>query len=679
LIFDKRPPGIKFQEFSMTDIETLAINTIRTLSMDAVQKANSGHPGMPMGAAPMAYTLWTKFMRHNPSNPQWPNRDRFVLSAGHGSALLYSMLHLTGYDLSMDDIKDFRQWGSRTPGHPENHMTPGVEVTTGPLGQGISNAVGMAIAEAHLAAKFNRPGFSVLDHYTYVIASDGDLMEGVASEACSLAGHLGLGKLIVLYDDNHISIDGSTDLAFTENRMGRFKAYGWHTSEVADGNDTAAIAKALEEARGEKDRPSIIAVRTHIGYGSPNKQDTADAHGSPLGEDEVRLTKENLGWPSDQTFFVPDEVKDNFRQVLENGKKAEKVWDELFADYKKEHPDLAAMWKQMWSAELPKGWQNSLPDLSGQSMATRAASGKVINALAPAMPRLLGGSADLAPSNNTIIDSEGTFSKEDREGRNFHFGVREHGMGAIANGMSLHGALHPYVATFMIFSDYMKPAVRLSVLSRCPVTFIFTHDSIGLGEDGPTHQPIEQLASLRSIPGLIDIRPADASETVQAWRVALQTNEPTALVLTRQKLPAIDRTVHPAASSIEKGAYILAETGYDQRAIILASGSEVAPALGAMEILDAKGIHVRVVNVASFELFNRQSEKYQREVLPPEITARVAVEAASPFGWERFTGSNGRILGIDRFGSSAPGGLNMEKFGFTAENIAKTVEELLQS
>ena len=662
----------------MSNIETLAINTIRTLSMDAVQKANSGHPGMPMGAAPMAFTLWTKIMRHNPSNPQWPNRDRFVLSAGHGSALLYSMLHLTGYDLSMDDIKDFRQWGSRTPGHPENHMTPGVEVTTGPLGQGISNAVGMAIAEAHLSAKFNRPGFSVLDHYTYVIASDGDLMEGVASEACSLAGHLGLGKLIVLYDDNHISIDGSTDLAFTEDRMGRFNAYGWHTSEVADGNDTAAIAKALEEARGEEDRPSIIAVRTYIGYGSPNKQDSSDAHGSPLGEDEVRLTKENLGWPSDQTFLVPDEVRDHFSQVSVSGQKAEKVWNKLFADYKKEHPDLAAMWKQMWSAELPEGWQKFLPDLSGQSMATRAASGKVINALAPALPRLLGGSADLAPSNNTIIDGEGTFSKEDREGRNFHFGVREHGMGAIANGMSLHGALHPYVATFMIFSDYMKPAVRLSVLSRCPVTFIFTHDSIGLGEDGPTHQPIEQLASLRSIPGLIDIRPADASETVQAWRVALETNEPTALILSRQNLPSIDRTVHPAASAIEKGAYILAETGYDQRAIILASGSEVAPALGAMDILDAKGIHVRVVNVASFELFSRQSEKYQREVLPPEITARVAVEAASPFGWERFTGSGGRIIGIDRFGSSAPGDLNMEKFGFTAENIAKTVEELLE-
>lgn len=663
----------------MSDIETLAINTIRMLSIDAVQKANSGHPGLPMGAAAMTYVLWTKFMRHNPANPKWPNRDRFVLSAGHGSALLYSMLHLTGYDLSMDDIKNFRQWGSRTPGHPENHMTPGVEVTTGPLGQGISNAVGMAIAEAHLAAKFNRPGYPVLDHYTYVIASDGDLMEGVASEACSLAGHLGLGKLIVLYDDNHITIDGTTDLAFTEDRMGRFKAYGWHTQEVSDGNDTAAIGKAMKRAQEEGGRPSIIAVRTHIGYGSPNKQDSSDAHGSPLGEDEVRLTKENLGWPSDHTFLVPDEVRDHFHQVSEKGEMAQKLWDELFADYKKKHPDLAAAWKKMWRAELPEGWRDSLPDLSGQSIATRAASGKVINALAPVLPRLLGGSADLAPSNNTLIDGEGTFSRENREGRNFHFGVREHGMAAIANGMSLHGALHPYVATFMIFSDYMKPAIRLSVLSRCPVTFIFTHDSIGLGEDGPTHQPIEQLAGLRSIPGLIDIRPADASETVQAWRIALETNEPTALILTRQNLPSIDRTVHPAASAIEKGAYILAETGYDQRAIILASGSEVAPTLKAMEILDAKGIHVRVVNVASFELFNRQSEAYQREVLPPEITARVAVEAASPFGWERFTGSNGRVLGIDRFGSSAPGGLNMEKFGFTAENIARTVEELLES
>ena len=662
----------------MSDIEALSINTIRTLCMDMVQKANSGHPGMPMAAAPMAYTLWTDFMKHNPANPQWPNRDRFVLSAGHGSSLLYSMLHLTGYDLSLDDLKDFRQWESKTPGHPENHMTPGVEVTTGPLGQGISNAVGMAIAEAHLGAKFNRPGFPVLDHYTYVIASDGDLMEGVASEACSLAGHLGLGKLIVLYDDNHITIDGKTDLAFTEDRMGRFNAYGWHTQEVPDGNDTTAIGKALKKARDTGDKPSIIAVRTHIGYGSPNKQDSPDAHGSPLGEDEIKLTKENIGWPSDQTFYIPDEVKENFDQAAVKGQKEENAWDELFAAYSKKHPDLAVVWQQMWSSNLPEGWQKSLPDLSGQSMATRAASGKVINALAPILPRLLGGSADLAPSNNTMINGEGAFSKENREGRNFHFGVREHGMGAIANGMSLHGALHPYVATFLIFSDYMKPAVRLSVLSRCPVTFIFTHDSIGLGEDGPTHQPIEQLASLRSIPGLIDIRPADAAETVEAWRVALETNEPTALILTRQKLTAIDRTGRPGAASVEKGAYILAETGYDQRAIILASGSEVDPALAAMDLLDAKGIHVRVVNMASFELFERQPESYRQEVLPLEISARVAVEAASPFGWERYTGIKGKVIGIDRFGSSAPGELNMEKFGFTAENIAKTVEELLK-
>jgi len=661
----------------MNNIEKLSINTIRTLSMDAVQKANSGHPGMPMGAAAMAYVLWTKFMRHNPVNPKWPNRDRFILSAGHGSALLYALLHLTGYDLSMDDIKNFRQWESRTPGHPENFMTPGVEVTTGPLGQGIANAVGMAISEAHLSAKFNRPGYPVLDHYTYVIAGDGDLMEGVTSEACSLAGHLGLGKLIVLYDDNHISIDGSTDLAFTEDRMARYSSYGWHTSEVADGNDTEAIAKAIEEARSDKDQPSIIAVRTHIGYGSPNKQDTAGAHGSPLGEEEIRLTKEQLGWPYDQPFHVPEEAANHFRSVADAGEKNETEWLELFSAYEKEHPDLAAMWKQMWSAELPQGWQKSLPDLSDQTMATRYASGKVINALAPVLPRLLGGSADLAPSNNTWIKDEPAFSKTDPSGRNFHFGVREHGMAAIANGMSLHGALHPYVATFMIFSDYMKPAIRLSILSRCPVTFIFTHDSIGLGEDGPTHQPIEQLAGLRAIPGLIDIRPADASETVEAWRIALENNEPTALILSRQNLPSIDRTVHPAASAIEKGAYVLAETGYDQRAIIMASGSEVAPAMEAMKILDGKGIHVRVVNVASFELFERQSETYKREVLPDEITARVAVEAASSFGWDRYTGIGGRIIGIDRFGSSAPGDLNMEKFGFTAENIAKTVEELL--
>ena len=662
----------------MSDIENLAINTIRMLSVDGVQKANSGHPGLPMGAAAMTYVLWKKSMKHNPQNPQWPNRDRFILSAGHGSILLYSMLHLTGYDLSLDDLKDFRQWGSRTPGHPENHMTPGVEVTTGPLGQGVCNAVGMAVAEAHLAAVFNKPDLEIVDHHTYVIVSDGDLMEGVASEACSLAGHLGLGKLIVLYDDNHISIDGSTDLAFTEDRMARFAAYDWHTQEVSEGNDIEAIESAVNLAREETDRPSIIAVRTHIGYGSPNKQDTSGAHGSPLGEDEVRLTKQNLGWPVEPTFYIPKEVKAHFAQISEAGGVAETAWQELFADYERQHPELAAQWRQMWSKDLPEGWEELVPDLSGEAMATRAASGKVINALAPILPRLMGGSADLAPSNNTFIKGESAFSREYRAGRNFHFGVREHGMAAMANGMALHGALHPYVATFLIFSDYMKPSMRLSALSGAKVIYILTHDSIGLGEDGPTHQPVEQLASIRSIPGFVDLRPADAAETAEAWKIALQLDGPAALVLTRQTLQPIDRGSHPPASSIQRGAYIVAETGYDQRAIILASGSEVAPALEAMELLDTKGIHVRVVNMASFALFEKQSEQYRREVLPQEITARVAVEAASPFGWDRYTGISGHIIGINRFGSSAPGDINMEKFGFTAENIAKTVEELLQ-
>jgi transketolase len=666
------------QELLMSDIETLSINTIRMLAVDGVQKANSGHPGMPMGAAPMAYTLWTKFLKHNPSNPNWPDRDRFILSAGHGSMLIYALLHLTGYDLSMDDLKNFRQWGSPTPGHPENHMTTGVEVTTGPLGQGISNAVGMAIAEAHLAARFNRPGFTLVDHNTYVIASDGDLMEGVASEACSLAGHLGLGKLIVLYDDNHISIDGPTALAFTEDRMRRFNAYGWHTQQVADGNDVAGITHAIEEAKSVEDRPSIIAVQTHIGYGSPNKQDTSGAHGSPLGEEEVALTKRNLGWPEEPAFLVPGEVAVHFREALENGQQAEDRWEKLLEDYSKKHPELAADWELMMSGKLPEGWEDSIPDLKGESLATRAASGKTINAIAPVIGHLMGGSADLEPSNNTWIKDEPAFSKENRAGRNFHFGVREHGMASIANGMALHGGLHPYIATFLVFSDYMKPAIRLAALSGAKVTYIFTHDSIGLGEDGPTHQPIEQLAGLRSIPNLIDLRPADAAETAEAWKIAMKNEGPAALILTRQKLPPIDRSIHPAASSIEKGAYVLAETGYDQSAIILASGSEVATALGAMELLSGKGIHVRVVNVASFALFDCQPDAYKREVLPPAITARVAVETASPFGWERYTGVRGRIIGIDRFGASAPGGVNMEKFGFTAENIAKVVEELLE-
>jgi len=659
-------------------LENLSINTIRMLAVDMVQKANSGHPGMPMGAAAMAFTLWTDFLRHNPVNPAWPDRDRFILSAGHGSALLYSLLHLTGYDLTLDELRDFRQWGSRTPGHPETHLTPGVEVTTGPLGQGISNAVGMAMAEAHLAAIFNRPGYPLVDHYTYVIASDGDLMEGVSSETCSLAGHLGLGKLIVLYDDNHISIDGPTDLAFTEDRMGRYAAYGWHTQQVSDGNDTESIRKAIEKARKVTDKPSIIAVRTHIGYGSPHMQDSADAHGAPLGEAEVRLTRENLGWPVELDFHIPEEALGNFRRALKRGTELEEEWKDLFADYERKHPDLAAQWRQMWSEDLPAGWEDAVPDFAREDLATRAASGKVINSLAPVLPRLMGGSADLAPSNNTMIKDEGTFSRDDRLGRNIHFGVREHGMGSIANGMAMHGALHPYIGTFLVFSDYMRPAIRLAAIEKSKVTYIFTHDSVGLGEDGPTHQPIEHLAALRVIPDLIDLRPADAAETAEAWKIAMKADGPVALILTRQKLKSIDRTGRASAAHIERGAYILAETGYDQRAIILASGSEVGPALEAVDLLDEKGIHVRLVNVASFELFERQDQLYRDEILPPQITIRVAVEAASPFGWERYTGSAGKVIGINRFGASAPGDLNMEKFGFTPGNIAETVEKLLE-
>jgi transketolase len=659
-------------------LENLSINTIRMLAVDMVQKANSGHPGMPMGAAAMAFTLWTDFLRHNPANPVWPDRDRFILSAGHGSALLYSLLHLTGYDLTLDELRDFRQWGSRTPGHPETHLTPGVEVTTGPLGQGISNAVGMAMAEAHLAAIFNRPGYPLVDHYTYVIASDGDLMEGVSSETCSLAGHLGLGKLIVLYDDNHISIDGPTDLAFTEDRMGRYAAYGWHTQQVSDGNDTESIRKAIEKARQVTDKPSIIAARTHIGYGSPHMQDSADAHGAPLGEAEVRLTRENLGWPVELDFHIPEEALGNFRRALKRGTELEEEWKDLFADYERKHPDLAAQWRQMWSEDLPTGWEDAVPDFAREDLATRAASGKVINSLAPVLPRLMGGSADLAPSNNTMIKEEGTFSRDDRLGRNIHFGVREHGMGSIANGMAMHGALHPYIGTFLVFSDYMRPAIRLAAIEKSKVTYIFTHDSVGLGEDGPTHQPIEHLAALRVIPDLIDLRPADAAETAEAWKIAMKADGPVALILTRQKLKSIDRTGRASAGHIERGAYILAETGYDQRAIILASGSEVGPALEAVDLLDERGIHVRLVNVASFELFERQDQSYRDEVLPPQITTRLAVEAAASFGWERYTGSAGKVIGIDRFGASAPGDLNMEKFGFTARNIAETLESMLE-
>jgi transketolase len=534
------------------------------------------------------------------------------------------------------------------------------------------------MAEAHLAAIFNRPGYPLVDHYTYVIASDGDLMEGVSSETCSLAGHLGLGKLIVLYDDNHISIDGPTDLAFTEDRMGRYAAYGWHTQQVSDGNDTESIRKAIEKARMVTDKPSIIAARTHIGYGSPHMQDSADAHGAPLGEAEVRLTRENLGWPVELDFHIPEEALGNFRRALKRGTELEEEWKDLFADYERKHPDLAAQWRQMWSEDLPTGWEDAVPDFAREDLATRAASGKVINSLAPVLPRLMGGSADLAPSNNTMIKEEGTFSRDDRLGRNIHFGVREHGMGSIANGMAMHGALHPYIGTFLVFSDYMRPAIRLAAIEKSKVTYIFTHDSVGLGEDGPTHQPIEHLAALRVIPDLIDLRPADAAETAEAWKIAMKADGPVALILTRQKLKSIDRTGRASAGHIERGAYILAETGYDQRAIILASGSEVGPALEAVDLLDERGIHVRLVNVASFELFERQDQSYRDEVLPPQITTRLAVEAAASFGWERYTGSAGKVIGIDRFGASAPGDLNMEKFGFTARNIAETLESMLE-
>ncbi len=661
------------------DLETKCINTIRMLAVDGVQKANSGHPGMPMGAAPMAYTLWSEFLRHNPTNPAWPNRDRFILSAGHGSMLLYSLLHLTGYDLSLDDLKNFRQWNSRTPGHPESRITPGVETTTGPLGQGISNAVGITIAEAHIAEKFNRPSFPIMDHYTYVIVGDGDLMEGVSAEASSLAGHLGLGKLIVLYDNNHITIEGSTDLAFTEDVMARYIAYDWHVQKVENGNDTSAIREAIENARQVTSRPSIISVRTHIAYGSPNKQDSAGAHGAPLGDEEVLLTKKNLGWPVEPDFHIPEDSLAEFRKAVKRGEEYEGAWFSLFTEYQEKYTDLAKAWNTMWKGELPDGWEEALPDLSSETLATRAASGRAINALSRIVRNLIGGSADLAPSTNTLIDGEGSFSREDRAGRNLHFGVREHAMGAIANGMALHGALRPYVATFLIFSDYMRPTLRLASLERARTIFVFTHDSIGLGEDGPTHQPIEQIPSLRAIPDLIDLRPADAAETVEAWKIAMKSDAPVFLALTREKLEPLHRDGRPPASSISRGAYILAESGYDHQAVIMASGSEVATALAAMELLQEKGIGVRVVNFASFELFEQQDDDYRNEVLPPEITLRVAIEAAASFGWERYVGLNGAVIGVDRFGASAPGNVNFEKFGFTAENIAATVQNLLSN
>jgi transketolase len=637
---------------------------------------------MPMGAAAMAYVLWTRFLKHNPANPNWPDRDRFVLSAGHGSMLLYGLLHLTGYDLSIEAIKNFRQWGSSTPGHPEFRHTPGVETTTGPLGQGFANGVGLAIAERFLAAHFNRPGHEIVNHYTYAIVSDGDLMEGVSHEAASLAGHLGLGKLIYLYDDNHISIEGNTDIAFTEDRAARFEAYGWHVQQVKDGNDMAAIKKAILSAQNEDLRPSLIAVRTHIGYGSPNKQDSASAHGEPLGSEEIKLTKKNLGWPLEPEFYIPMEALNRFRKGMEMGKQQEREWQERYSAYEKAFPELSKEWHQWLNHELPAGWDGDIPGFlsDNKGMATRVASGKVLNAVAPNLPNLIGGSADLAPSNKTVVDGEDFFQKDSFQARNFHFGVREHGMGSILNGIALHGGLIPYGGTFLVFSDYMRPPIRLAALMGLKVIYVFTHDSIGLGEDGPTHQPVEQLAALRAIPNLTVIRPCDANETSEAWRVALNSNQgPVALALTRQNVPTLDRNRLASADGLRRGAYILKEApDGNPDLIFLASGSEVHIVIEAAEKLAEKDLAVRVVSMPSWELFERQSQEYRNKVLPPNISVRVAIEAGVGQGWHRYVGDSGRVISIEHFGASAPYYTLYEKFGLSSEELIKTAMDCLR-
>ncbi|MEW6668040.1 MAG: transketolase [Thermodesulfobacteriota bacterium] len=662
------------------DLDTLCINTIRMLSADCVERARSGHPGMPMGAAPMAYLLWTRFLKHNPRNPGWPGRDRFVLSAGHGSMLLYSLLHLTGYELPLEELQRFRQWESRTPGHPEHGLTPGVETTTGPLGQGFANGVGMAMAERHLAARFNRTGHEIVDHYTYAIVSDGDLMEGVSQEAASLAGHLGLGKLIVLYDDNHITIEGSTDLAFTENRVGRLRAYGWHVQEVKDGNDLKALARAIGRARRETGRPSFIAVRTHIGYGSPNKRDTASAHGEPLGQDEIRSTKEALGWPPGPECFIPREALARFRQALPKGEDLEREWNDRFHAYRQAYPELASEWEQWMRGILPETWDRDLPAFAAdpKGMATRAASAAVLAVLASRLPNLIGGSADLAPSNKTLMEAAADFQKGSYGGRNLHFGVREHGMGAVLNGLALHGGLIPYGGTFLIFSDYMRPAIRLAALMGLKVIYVFTHDSIGLGEDGPTHQPVEHLAALRAVPNLTVIRPCDANETAEAWRSALvHPGGPVALILSRQDLPTLDRVSLSAAGGLRHGAYTLQEARNGKpQAILIGTGSEVHIALRAADMLEARGVPVRVVSMPSWELFEAQTPGYRERILPPEIGVRVAVEAGRSLGWHRYVGSLGGIVGLERFGASAPYKTLYEKLGITAEAVVEKTMRL---
>ncbi len=662
-----------------TEIEQKAINTIRFLSADGVQQANSGHPGLPMGCAAIAFTIWTRHLRHNPANPNWHNRDRFILSGGHGSMLLYSLLHLTGYDLPLEELKRFRQWGSRTPGHPEYGLTPGVETTTGPLGQGFSNGVGMAIAEAHLAAEFNRPGFPIIDHYVYAIVTDGDLMEGVASEAASLAGHLKLGKLIYLYDDNRISIDGSTDLAFTENRAGRFAAYGWHVLHVQDGNNVEEIDQAIQEAKTDP-RPSLIICRTHIGFGLPTRQDTNKAHGEPPGDEELDGAKHKLGWPVQPRFYIPEDVRDFFRQAIANGKKWEDEWRQQFETYRQAYPELAKELDRRLNGNLPEDWDQELPEFAADSkgIATRAASGKVINALAKHVPELMGGSADLTPSTNTWIQDSPSFQANTPEGRNIHFGVREHAMGAIVNGIALHKGLIPFGATFLVFSDYMRPAVRLSALSHIPSIWVFTHDSIGLGEDGPTHQPVEHLAALRAIPNLVVIRPADANEVREAWKVAIRHRSgPTAIALSRQATPVLDRTGLAPASLLSKGAYVLADLGITKpQLILMASGTEVALIYEAALRLVSEGLNVRVVSFPSWELFEQQDASYQDSVLPQDITTRLAVEMGVSQGWERWVGPDGKVIGLSQFGASAPYKTLLKEYGFTVENIVEQAKKL---
>lgn len=661
--------------------DALSINSIRTLSIDAIEKANSGHPGMPMGAAPMAYTLWTRYMNHNPKNPKWFNRDRFVLSAGHGSMLLYSLLHLSGYDVSMEDIKEFRQWGSKTPGHPEFGHTPGVDATTGPLGQGIAMSVGMAMAERHLAAVYNKDNLNLVDHYTYSICGDGDLMEGVSAEAASLAGHLQLGRLVVLYDSNDISLDGDLDKSFSESVEQRFKSYGWQYLKVEDGNDLSSIAKAIEEAKQDETHPTLIEVKTVIGFGSPNKSGKSDVHGAPLGADELKLTKEAYKWTFEEDFHVPSEVYEHFRkQVVEQGEKKELEWNELFSQYKNKYPELALQFEQAIKGELTEGWDKEIPVYEeGKSLASRASSAEVLNAIAKNLPSFIGGSADLAGSNKTLIKGTADFTPDSFDGRNIWFGVREFAMGAALNGMALHGGLSVYGGTFFVFSDYLRPAIRLAALMKLPVTYVFTHDSIAVGEDGPTHEPIEQLAALRAMPNLSVIRPADGNETAAAWKLAVEsTDQPTALVLTRQNLPTLKDTNNAAYEGVKKGGYVVSPASKDKADVLLiAAGSEVPLAVEAQRALELEGISAAVVSMPSWDRFEAQSKEYKDSVISKDVKKRLAIEMGSSLGWHRYAGDEGDVLAIDQFGASAPGEKVMEEYGFTVNNVVARVKSLL--